>query len=83
MLAPKKDGDQIVLVSDDGSKSFPVTEKVWKILSNPEILMDDFKKVLQSYALETNREWAMILKQECPSNADYRDLRVSIRSGEF
>ena len=80
MLTPKKEGDQILLVNSDGSQSFPLSEKVWEILNKPDILMDDFKKVIQSYALETNRDWAMILKKECSSDVEYRNLRSSIRT---
>ena len=79
MLTPKKAGDQISLANEDGSKSFPLTEKVWKFLTDPNLLMDDFKKVLQSYVLETNRDWAVILKDECPSDVEYRQTRSAIR----
>ncbi len=80
MLKPKKEGDQLVLVNDDGSKTIPLTEKVWDVLGDPDILMDAFKRALQSYTLETNPEWAQILKEECPQETDYRALRVSIRT---
>ena len=82
MLSPRNSNGTLELANDDGSKSFPLSEQVSTILRNPEILMDDFKRALQSYCLETNRDWAMILKEECPDDAAYRSLRSLLRTFE-
>ena len=82
MLSPQKEGDQFILVNDDKSKQIPLTEQVWKILIDPEILLNDFTRVIRSYTLETNRDWALILKDECPNDDAYRKLRVRLRTFE-
>jgi hypothetical protein len=79
MLEPAKNGDQIKLVTDDGSQEIPLDDTVWGLLSDEEILLDDFKKVIQSYTLQNNRDWAMMLKEHCPTTDDYRQLRAKIR----
>ena len=83
MLSPQKEGDQIILVNDDKSQKIPLTEQVWKILIDPEILLNDFTRVIRSYTLETNRDWAVILKEECPTTNEYRSLRALIRASGF
>ena len=83
MLSPQKEGDQFILVNDDESKKIPLTEQVWKILIDPEILLNDFTRVIRSYTLETNRDWAVILKEECPTTDEYRSLRALIRASGF
>ena len=85
MLTTKKEGDQILIVNDDGSKSFPVSEKAWKALSDPEILMDDFKRAIQSYTLETNRDWAFpeMKYAEEPSYPDRYDCVDSCDGGIY
>jgi hypothetical protein len=79
MLSPVKEGDDYALVNEDGSAKVPLTADVWKALNDPDVLMDNFQKILQSYTLETNRDWAMVLKAECPTTEDYRALRSKMR----
>ena len=83
MLSPQAAGDQIELTNDDGDKSIPLSDEIRTVLVNPDILMDEFKRALQSYCLETNRDWAMILKDECPDDTAYRQLRVRLRTFEM
>ena len=83
MLSPQKEGDQFVLVNDDKSKKIPLDEKVWEVLINPDILLGDFTRVIQSYTLKENRDWAVILKEECPTTDEYRSLRALIRASGF
>ena len=83
MLSPQKEGDLFVLVNDDKSKKIPLDEKVWEVLINPDILLNDFTRVIQSYTLKENRDWAVILKEECPTTNEYRALRALIRASGF
>ena len=83
MLSPQKEGDQIILVNDDKSKKIPLTERVWELLTDPEILLGDFTRVIRSYTLEANHDWAVILKEECPTTNEYRSLRALIRASGF
>ena len=80
MLSPRMTDDQAELANADGSKTFPLSNEIRTVLVNPDILMDEFKRALQSYCLDTNRDWALILKDECPDDTAYRQLRVRLRT---
>ena len=83
MLSPQKEGDQFILVNDDKSKKIPLNDEVWKLLINPDILLGDFTRLIQSYTLKENRDWAVVLKEECPTSDEYRSLRALIRASGF
>jgi hypothetical protein len=83
MLEPRKEGDQVKLATPDGSREIPIEDKVWEVLKDEEILLDDFVRVIQSYTLQNNKEWALALKEECPETDDYRVLRSKIRLVDF
>ena len=80
MLSPRMLDGQLELENDDGRLSFPLSDEVRALLIHPDIHIDDFKHTLQSYCLDTNRDWATTLKGECPNDTAYRRLRVRLRT---
>ena len=65
-----------LLAAPDGDK-LEIRDDVWERLRSPETLFKDFKLVLQKWSIYVEK--APLLKQECPTDSEYRQLRSLIR----
>ena len=70
------DGD-VTLTAMDGTVILVPQEVVLK-LQDSDILMSEWKKYLQAFSLQ-NMVHAKALKTECPTDAEYRELRAKLR----
>ena len=67
----------ITLAALDGTV-IPVPPEVLAKLQDADILMSEWKKYLQAFSLQ-NMAHAKALKAECPTDAEYRELRAKLR----
>lgn len=65
-----------VLVASGGDR-VEVRDDVWERLRSPDILFNDFKLLLQKWSIHVEK--AALLKEESPTDGDYRQLRSLIR----
>ena len=65
-----------LLASPDG-ESLEVRDDVWERLRSPDMLFKDFMLLLRKWAIHVEK--APLLKQECPTDSEYRQLRSLIR----
>jgi len=70
------DGKERALVADDGER-MPIREDVWERLRDPAIIFAEWKAFLQKWSIHIEK--APLLKRECPTDAEYRELRTVIR----
>jgi len=71
------DSGEHVLVAADGEK-ISVRDDVWQRLRDPNEIFSNWKSLLQKWSIHLDK--APVLKQECPTDADYRSLRTVIRT---
>ena len=64
------------LVAPDGER-VELRDDVWERLRAPEILFNDFKLLLQKWTIHVEK--AELLKHECPTDSEYRQVRSLIR----
>lgn len=65
-----------VLVSPGGGR-IPVRADVWERLRDPDEVFGEWKKLMQKWAIHAEK--APVLKGECPTDQEYRELRTLIR----
>ena len=65
-----------VLVAGDGGR-LEIRDDVWERLRSPDMLFSEFRALLQKWSIHVEK--TSILKQECPTEAEYRQLRSLIR----
>jgi len=65
------------LVAPDGD-TLPVRPDVWERLREPNEIFVEWKKFLQKWSIHVDK--APLLKRECPTDNDYRNLRTAIRT---
>ncbi len=68
-----------VLVAEDGGK-IPVRDDVWERLEDVDEIFSEWKLLLQKWSIHVDK--APLLKTECASEAEYRQLRTVIRTFE-
>lgn len=71
-----QEGGQHVLVAPDGEK-LTVRQDVWDRLKDTEIIFSEWKQLLQKWSIHLEK--APLLRRECSSDAEYRELRTAIR----
>jgi len=64
------------LVAPDGER-IEMRDDVWERLRSPDMLFNDFKQLIRKWSIHVDR--APLLSQECPTDAEYRQLRSLIR----
>lgn len=64
------------LVAPDGGK-IEIRDDVWERLRSPDMLFKDFKLLVQKWSIHTEK--APLLKRECPTDSEYRQLRSLVR----
>ena len=67
------------LVAEGGEK-IPVRDDVWDRLKDVDEIFSEWKLLLQKWSIHVDK--APLLKSECPSEAEYRELRTVIRTFE-
>lgn len=65
------------LVAEDGD-TIELRDDVWERLRDPEMIFSEWKQFLQKWSIHVEK--APILKQECPTDHEYRTLRTTIRT---
>ncbi len=65
-----------VLVAPDGER-VELRDDVWERLRAPEMLFSDFKQLIRKWCIHLEK--ADLLKRECPTDSEYRQLRSLIR----
>ena len=65
-----------VLVAPGGER-VELRDDVWERLRAPEMLFSDFKLLLQKWTIHVGK--AELLKRECPTDSEYRQVRSLIR----
>ena len=68
-----------VLVAGDGER-LPLRDDVWQHLRETEAIFAEWKVFLQKWSIHLEK--APLLKRECASDVDYRELRTIIRMFE-
>ena len=53
-------------------------DDVWERLRDAEMLFSEWKQLLQKWSIHVEK--APLLKQECPTDHEYRTLRTTIRT---
>ncbi len=65
------------LVADDGEK-LPVRDDVWERLQGADEIFSEWKRLLQKWSIHVEK--TELLKRECQTDAEYRQLRTVIRT---
>jgi hypothetical protein len=74
----KKDAaGSAVLTAPDGA-TFVIPSQALSKLQDPAAIFSDWRRSLQALAV-LNVENAKLLKRECPTDAEYRELRSKLR----
>ncbi len=68
-----------VLVAKDGGK-IPVREDVWERLKDVDEIFSEWKQLLRKWSIHVDK--APLLKTECSTESEYRELRTVIRTFE-
>ena len=68
-----------VLVAEGGEK-IHVRDDVWERLKDVDEIFSEWKLLLQKWSIHMDK--APLLKTECQSEAEYRELRTVIRTFE-
>lgn len=81
MFRVEKDAEsgQYALVAESGEKML-VRDDVWKRLRDAESVFAPWKQLLQKWSIHVEK--APLLKEECPTDQEYRILRTIIRTYE-
>ncbi len=67
------------LVAGGGDRIL-VRDDVWERLRDTDSVFAEWKQLLQKWSIHVEK--APLLKQECPSDHEYRTLRTTIRTYE-
>ena len=81
MFRIEKDAEtgEHALVAEGGEKIL-IRDDVWERLRDAEFVFSEWKKFLQKWSIHLEK--APLLKQECPTDQEYRMLRTTIRTYE-
>ena len=67
------------LIAENGD-TIELRDDVWERLRDAEMLFSEWKQLLQKWSIHVEK--APLLKQECPTDHEYRTLRTTIRTYE-
>lgn len=65
------------LVAQDGER-LPIRDDVWERLKDVDEVFSEWKRLLQKWSIHLEK--APLLKRECSTEAEYRELRTVIRT---
>lgn len=81
MFRIEKDAEtgEHALVAEGGDR-IPVRDDVWGRLRDTESVFADWKQLLRKWSIHVDK--APLLKEECPTDQEYRVLRTIVRTYE-